>query len=64
MAPVLARAATAVGIDGLFCEVHFNPEQALSDGPNSLDVPMLEEMLHTVTAIRAALNMPRPENVA
>lgn len=53
-APVLARAATAVGIDGLFCEVHFNPDKALSDGPNSLTMPMLEQMLDEVAAIDAA----------
>jgi 2-dehydro-3-deoxyphosphooctonate aldolase (KDO 8-P synthase) len=54
-APVLARAATAVGIDGLFCEVHFDPDKALSDGPNSLTVPMLESLLDDVVALRAAL---------
>ena len=35
-APILARAASAVGIDGLFAEVHTNPKIALSDGPNML----------------------------
>ena len=35
MIPALARAATAVGIDGLFMETHPNPDEALSDGPNS-----------------------------
>lgn len=35
-APILARAASAVGIDGLFAEVHTNPKAALSDGPNML----------------------------
>ena len=55
MAPVLARAASAVGIDGLFCEVHFNPDKALSDGPNSLNIPMFEQMLEEVCAVQAAL---------
>ena len=55
MAPVLARAAVAAGVDGLFCEAHFTPDQALSDGPNSLDIPMLEHLLDQVVAIRAAL---------
>ena len=55
MAPVLARAATAAGVDGLFCEVHFNPDQALSDGPNSLDITMLERLLDETCAIRRAL---------
>lgn len=54
-APVLARAAAAVGIDGLFCEVHPNPEQALSDGPNSMTFEMLEQTLDEVVAIRRAL---------
>ena len=51
MAPVLARAAAAVGIDGLFCEVHPDPDRALSDGPNSLTYPLLAQMLADVTAI-------------
>jgi 2-dehydro-3-deoxyphosphooctonate aldolase (KDO 8-P synthase) len=56
MAPVLARAAAAVGIDGLFCEVHFNPDKALSDGPNSLDIPMFEALLGTVCRVVAAVH--------
>ena len=46
--PNLARAALAWGCDGLFIEVHENPDQALSDGPNSLQldsfVPLLEQL--------------------
>ncbi|MBI4873914.1 MAG: 3-deoxy-8-phosphooctulonate synthase [Acidobacteria bacterium] len=41
----LARAATAVGIDGLFVEVHEAPEKALSDGPNALRLDRLEPLL-------------------
>lgn len=54
--PVLARAAVATGLDGLFLEVHDNPAQALSDGANSLHLhrlkPLLEELLliHSVVA--------------
>ena len=55
MAPVLARAAVAVGVDALFCEVHPDPDKALSDGPNSLDLPMLAQLLDQVVAIRRAL---------
>lgn len=55
MAPVLARAATAVGIDGLFCEVHPDPDRALSDGPNSLDFDTLERTLDEVLAIDQAI---------
>ncbi len=51
LAPVLARAAAAVGIDGLFAEVHTDPQQALSDGPNSLDLGLLTRMLDEVSAI-------------
>jgi 2-dehydro-3-deoxyphosphooctonate aldolase (KDO 8-P synthase) len=54
LAPVLARAAAAVGIDGLFCEVHPNPDQARSDGPNSLTFELLERMLDEVVAIDGA----------
>ena len=54
LVPLLARAAAAVGIDGLFCEVHSNPDQALSDGPNSLTFELLERVLREVTAIDAA----------
>ena len=49
--PVLARAAAAVGIDGLFCEVHPTPDQALSDGPNSLDFDGLRQVLTEVSTI-------------
>ena len=51
LAPLLARAATAVGIDGLFCEVHPDPDHALSDGPNSLTFELLERVLVEVSAI-------------
>jgi len=49
--PVLARAAVAVGISGLFMETHPNPEQALSDGPNSWPLGRLEELLETLMTI-------------
>ena len=55
LAPPLARAAAAVGIDALFCEVHENPDRALSDGPNSLTFPLWEETVADVQKIRAAL---------
>ena len=51
----LARAAAAYGIDGLFTEVHPNPEQALSDGPNSLRLCDVRSLLDQVLAVRAAL---------
>ena len=52
---MLARAAAAFGVDGLFAEVHPNPDAALSDGPNSLTFEMLDRMLGEVVAVRAAL---------
>ncbi len=47
----LARAAAAVGIDALFCEIHPNPAKAFSDGPNSLDFKLAEELLTEIKAI-------------
>ena len=52
--PVLARAAAAVGIDALFLEVHDNPAEALSDGPNMVPVAELEDLLIQVLAIDRA----------
>lgn len=46
--PILARAAVAVGISGLFMETHPNPEQALSDGPNSWPLKRIAELLETL----------------
>ncbi len=51
----LARAATAVGISGLFVEVHEAPERALSDGANALRVDMLSGLLARLRAIDALL---------
>lgn len=59
MAPPLARAAAAVGIDALFCEVHPRPDEAFSDGPNSLTPAMLVATLDDVLAIRQALQQAR-----
>ena len=49
--PYLVRAAIATGIDGLFLEVHDNPEEALSDGANMVYLDKLEELLKEVLAI-------------
>ena len=49
----LARAAVAVGVDGLFMEIHPNPDKALSDGPNMLPLHRLEPLLKQLLAIRA-----------
>jgi 2-dehydro-3-deoxyphosphooctonate aldolase (KDO 8-P synthase) len=49
--PVLARAAVAAGVAGLFIETHPNPEQALSDGPNSWPLGRMGELLETLVEI-------------
>lgn len=49
--PMLARAAVAVGCDGLFMEVHENPKAALSDGPNSLTLEKLSNLIDELIAI-------------
>jgi 2-dehydro-3-deoxyphosphooctonate aldolase (KDO 8-P synthase) len=53
--PVLARAAVAVGIAGLFMETHPRPELALSDGPNSWPLPRIESLLTTLVALDRAV---------
>jgi 2-dehydro-3-deoxyphosphooctonate aldolase (KDO 8-P synthase) len=49
--PVLARAAIAVGVAGLFTETHPNPEDALSDGPNAWPLGQMKDLLETLVAI-------------
>ncbi len=51
----LARAAVAVGADGIFMETHFNPEEALCDGENSVALQELPAMLETLKRIEDAL---------
>ena len=51
MVPVLARAAVATGVAGLFMETHPNPEQAFSDGPNSWPTALMEALLRQLVAI-------------
>jgi 2-dehydro-3-deoxyphosphooctonate aldolase (KDO 8-P synthase) len=51
--PALARAGVAAGIDALFMEVHEDPEQALSDGPNSLMLNDFEGLLRIIKRIDA-----------
>jgi 2-dehydro-3-deoxyphosphooctonate aldolase (KDO 8-P synthase) len=52
--PLLARAAVAAGIDGLFLEVHDDPANAKSDGANSLDLKLLKPLLEKLLAIHEA----------
>src|SRR5271165_5612797 len=53
--PLLARAAVAAGVDGVFLEVHDNPAQAKSDGANALDLKLLPEVLDQLVAIHTVL---------
>ncbi len=55
MVPYLVRAAVATGVDGLFLECHDDPDNALSDGPNNLDLKTVPALLADVLAIRHAL---------
>lgn len=52
--PLLARAAVAAGIDGIFLEVHDDPANAKSDGANALDLKLLKPLLETLLAIHRA----------
>jgi 2-dehydro-3-deoxyphosphooctonate aldolase (KDO 8-P synthase) len=54
--PVLARAAVAVGISGLFMETHPNPDQALSDGANSVPLAEMESLLTQLKQIDTIIN--------
>jgi 2-dehydro-3-deoxyphosphooctonate aldolase (KDO 8-P synthase) len=56
--PLLARAAVAAGIDGVFLEVHDNPAEAKSDGANALDLKNLKGVLEKLLAIHAAVHQP------
>ena len=53
--PLLTRAAMAAGIDGLFLEVHHDPDKALCDGPNSLPLAELEPLMQDLLRVRSAL---------
>ena len=54
MAPVLARAAVAAGIDGLFLETHPRPDESPSDGPNMIPLAQMEGLLRNLRAIHEA----------
>jgi 2-dehydro-3-deoxyphosphooctonate aldolase (KDO 8-P synthase) len=54
--PLLARAAVAAGVDGIFVEVHDNPAQAKSDGANALDLKLLPEVLDQLIALHKAVS--------
>ncbi|MBN8509548.1 MAG: 3-deoxy-8-phosphooctulonate synthase [Burkholderiales bacterium] len=61
--PVLARAAVAVGVAGLFMETHPDPAKALSDGPNAVPLPHMRALLESLLDIdRAVKSRPLLEN--
>jgi 2-dehydro-3-deoxyphosphooctonate aldolase (KDO 8-P synthase) len=53
--PYLAKAAAAIGVDGYFFETHYNPEEALSDGPNMLPLNELKQLLTQIDKIRESI---------
>jgi 2-dehydro-3-deoxyphosphooctonate aldolase (KDO 8-P synthase) len=62
--PVLARAAVAAGIAGIFMETHPHPEQALSDGPNAWPLARMEPLLRTLVSLdRAVKGVPYEESL-
>ena len=56
--PVLARAAVAAGVDGLFIEVHDNPQVAKSDGANALRLDHLKGLLEQLLRVHGAVKEP------
>ncbi len=58
--PVLARAAVAVGISGLFMETHPDPSKALSDGPNAVPLLRMKELLESLVAIDSVVKSSGP----
>jgi 2-dehydro-3-deoxyphosphooctonate aldolase (KDO 8-P synthase) len=54
LAPVLARAAVATGVNGIFMETHSNPEKAFSDGPNQIPLTEIESILTRLLAVHHA----------
>jgi len=55
--PLLARAAVAAGVDGVFVEVHDNPAQAKSDGANALDLKLLPDFLDQLISVQASIKV-------
>jgi len=62
--PVLARAAVATGVSGIFMETHPEPDKALSDGPNAWPLPRMEALLHTLKELdRIVKSKPYEESL-
>jgi 2-dehydro-3-deoxyphosphooctonate aldolase (KDO 8-P synthase) len=62
--PVLARAAVAAGVDGVFLEVHDDPAQAKSDGPNALRLELLKPLLERLLAIDQVASSRQPSAIS
>jgi len=60
-AGALARAAVAVGVDGLFMETHPDPNTAPSDGPNMIPLHRMESLLEQLLLIRQAVAVSGPQ---
>jgi 2-dehydro-3-deoxyphosphooctonate aldolase (KDO 8-P synthase) len=58
--PVLARAAIAVGISGLFMETHPDPAKAMSDGPNAVPLNHLKELLVSLQSLDQVVKQSKP----
>jgi 2-dehydro-3-deoxyphosphooctonate aldolase (KDO 8-P synthase) len=62
--PVLARAAVAAGVSGVFMETHPDPDKALSDGPNAWPLARMEPLLTTLVQLdRAVKSRPYEESL-
>jgi 2-dehydro-3-deoxyphosphooctonate aldolase (KDO 8-P synthase) len=59
--PVLARAAVAVGIAGIFMETHIDPDKALSDGPNAWPLGKMEALLEILRELDVVAKRRMPE---
>ena len=57
--PMMARAAMAAGVDGIFLEVHHDPDKALCDGPNSVPLKQLKPLLEQLLAIKKVCHQTR-----
>jgi 3-deoxy-7-phosphoheptulonate synthase len=66
MVPWLAKASIAVGADGLMVEVHHKPQEALSDGAQSLNTCHFDQLMHELQPIARAVgaSLPAPVPVA
>jgi 2-dehydro-3-deoxyphosphooctonate aldolase (KDO 8-P synthase) len=62
--PVLARAAVAVGIAGVFIETHPDPDRALSDGPNSWPLDALSPLVEELVALDAVAKRRQTADVS